>query len=223
MVIILIREQWKGGLAIYMKLKKISQLCNKQKNYIIYDKPVPAGGITQWLGDGSAAYPLEGLPLLDEDNLCRMFDISEDHRNKMLIQRIVIPDGICMDDIDPGESEARKMELGIARRGREFIPLMTHAGITFIQKKYLAPLNGEESTLEFYERKTSRGQTYIAVKTGLLIRAVIFPVEFVDDRFVNQLGDMLRECRSLLERTKNRIGDEIFQLTWTEQDEEDTP
>lgn len=176
-----------------MKLKKISQLCNKQKAYIIYDKPSRNGGTTQWLGDGCAAYPLDGLPLLDTDSLCRMFDISKKQRDKMIIQQTDKPEGVCMDDAGPGECKAEKMEPGIVRGGREFIPLMTRAGIVFIQKKYLAPLDEEGVVLEFYERRTPGGQIYIAIKTGMLCRGLVFPGEIVDDKFVHQLEDMQRE------------------------------
>lgn len=207
-----------------MKLKKISQLCNKQKAYIIYDKPTRNGDATQWLGDGCAAYPLDGLPLLDTDSLCRMFDISKEQRDKMLIQQTAKPDGVCMDDAGPEECKAERMEPGIVRGGREFIPLMTRAGIVFIQKKYLAPLDDEGVMLEFYERRTPGGQIYIAIKTGMLCRGLVFPVEIVDDKFVHQLEDMQRECGRLVERGRPQAEDGgAFQLTWTEEPGEEAP
>lgn len=202
-----------------MKIKKIAHICNKSKTYILYDKPSNGDGTaTQWLGDGCAAYPLDGMPLLSEDSLCRMFDITEKRRASTYIKRVPKPEKVNMEDTDPGEYQAREMGLGILHGNRELIPLMTRKGITFIQNQYLSPLDGEEDMLELYERETTEGQTYIAAKTGMLIRAVIFPVKLVDEKFVNQLGDIQRECRLLVERDRpQEEARDTFQLTWTEE------
>ena len=53
-----------------MKLKKVVALCNKAKGFRLFDKIDSTGEITQWLGDGYAIYPLNGLPILDEETLC---------------------------------------------------------------------------------------------------------------------------------------------------------
>ena len=103
--------------------------------------------------------------------------------------------------------------------GRELIPLMGREGIIFIDSKYLAPLEEEMGMLRMFERKTADNRTYIAVKAGLLIRAVISPVEAVNDKFINQLYDMLRECKRALQRPRfNREDGGTPQITWTEVD-----
>lgn len=204
-----------------MKLKKISSLCNKNKRYILYDKMDSTGKITQWLGDGNAAYPLDGLPLLNEDSLCKMFDISEKQRDNINFDHAEWRDIINVEDTDPDESEAKEMELGIVRNGRQLVPLMGRDGIVFIDGKYLSPLEDEIDMLVLFERKNARGQSYIAVKAGLLIRAVIMPVEAVNDDFINHLQDILRECKRELQcpRPQQESGGDEPQITWTEVDE----
>lgn len=204
-----------------MKLKKISSLCNKNKRYILYDKMDSTGKITQWLGDGNAAYPLDGLPLLNEDSLCRMFDISEKQRDNIYFDHAEWRDIINVEDTDPDETEAEEMELGIVRNGRQLVPLMGRDGIVFIDGKYLSPLEDEIDMLMLFERKNARGQSYIAVKAGLLIRAVIMPVEAVNDDFINHLQDILRECKRELQRPRSQpeSGGDEPQITWTEVDE----
>ncbi len=202
-----------------MKLKKIAALCNKTKNFALYDKSDSAGKASQWLGDGSAAYPLHGLPLLDEDSLCKMFDITEKKRAGLYFTRRDWDEGINAEDTDPGETALEEMELGVICMGRELIPLMGRKGIIFIDSKYLAPLEEEMGMLRMFERKTADNRTYIAVKAGLLIRAVISPVEAVNDKFINQLYDMLRECKRALQRPRfNREDGGMPQITWTEVD-----
>ena len=202
-----------------MKFKKIAALCNKAKNFALYDKQDSAGKVSQWLGDGCAAYPLHGLPLLDEDSLCKMFDITEKKRDNLLLTRLAWDEGISVDDTDPGEIAAEEMELGVICNGRELIPLMGREGIIFIDSKYLSPLEEEMGMLRMFERKTADKRTYIAVKAGLLIRAVIFPVEAVNDKFIDSLRDMLRECKKAMQRPRfSREDGGMPQITWTEVD-----
>lgn len=206
-----------------MKFKKISSLCNKAKHYVLYDKLDSAGKNTQWLGDGCAAYPLYGLPQMDEDSLCKMFDITEKQRNGMAINYRAWDESINANDTDPKETVAEEIELGIICKGRELIPLMGQDGIIFIDSKYMSPLEDGIETLQMYERKTEKGQIYIIVKAGLLIRAVISPVEPVNDKFVNQLQDMIRECRKAMKRPRvyreDGEGIDAPQITWIEVDE----
>ena len=45
-----------------MKLKKVLSICKTNGLYYLYDRIDRSGEITQWLGDGYALYPLDGLP-----------------------------------------------------------------------------------------------------------------------------------------------------------------
>ena len=45
-----------------MKLKKVLSICKANGLYYLYDRIDRSGEITQWLGDGYALYPLDGLP-----------------------------------------------------------------------------------------------------------------------------------------------------------------
>lgn len=200
-----------------MKLKAIAALCQRRKRFVLYDKPTESGGITQWLGDGCAAYPLDGLPFLNEDGLCRMFDITKKRREKVFIQQIPALEEICWDDTDLRETETRDMEPCLYHEGRALLSLMTRDGILFLDKKYLSPFGGEEDSVELYQRKTTGGQPYIAAKSGLLIRGVIFPVNAANGKLVGHLGDMLRECRRAAEKAEAGPEETGFQLTWTEE------
>ena len=59
-----------------MKLKKVLSICKTNGLYYLYDRIDRSGEITQWLGDGYALYPLDGLPILDEESFCAVFDIT---------------------------------------------------------------------------------------------------------------------------------------------------
>ena len=86
-----------------MKLKKVVALCNKAKGFRLFDKLDSTGEITQWLGDGYAIYPLIGLPILDEETLCAVFDISEKQLKNTSVRRLTMPDALNVEDTDPAE------------------------------------------------------------------------------------------------------------------------
>ena len=49
-----------------MKIKSIAAICKKNKNIAIFERYSDDGDIlTQYIGDGSAVYPVVGLPQLD--------------------------------------------------------------------------------------------------------------------------------------------------------------
>ena len=53
-----------------MKIKSIAAICKKNKNIAIFERYSDDGDIlTQYIGDGSAVYPVIGLPPLDAESL----------------------------------------------------------------------------------------------------------------------------------------------------------
>ena len=182
-----------------MKLKKVASLCGKSKCYRLFDKIDSTGEITQWLGDGYAIYPLNGLPILDEESLCAVFDISEKKRENISVRRAAMPESINADDTDPAERVLKDDDFSIIYGGTELQPLKTRNGIIFIQRKYLAPLEDVLDMVQLYERERPDGQSYIVAKTGLLIAAAIFPYSVVNEKFVTRLEETARECRRVLD------------------------
>ena len=75
-----------------MKMKKLVALCKRTGIFRLFDK-IGEGGelLGQWMGDGYAAYPLNGIPVLDEETLCAVFDITEKQREKFSIRRVEMP------------------------------------------------------------------------------------------------------------------------------------
>lgn len=181
-----------------MKLKKVISLCHQRKTFRLFDKISECGEIVKWLGDGFAAYPLNGLPILDEETLCAVFDISEKQLKNTSVRRLTMPDALNVDDTDPAERALSDDDFSIIYGGTELKPLKTRNGIIFIQQKYIAPLEDVLDVVQLYERVTPDGQTYIAAKAGLLIAAVIFPYSVINEKFVKRLEEVARESRRVL-------------------------
>ena len=192
-----------------MKLKKVAALCSQTGIFYLYDKADENGEVVcQWLGDGYAAYPIAGLPHMGVDNLCALFDIPETKREKLIFRQDAAPDNINWEDSDTLEYQLENPKLCVRHEGRELLPLRTSAGITFIQEKYLAPLENLEY-LQLFERKSRNGGVYIVAKIGMMIQAAIMPVDVVDRDFVDRMEELTAMCLAAL-RKKNwlRAGQE---------------
>lgn len=181
-----------------MNLKKVAALCGQESTFQLFDQVDKNGEVVcQWLGDGAACYPIAGLPYMDMDNICVMFDISEKKQEKSILRHSQAPGSINWEDTDPAERQFDDPKLCVRWEGREMLPLRTSAGITFIQKKYLTPLDRQEY-LRLHERKSQGGGVYIVAKVGMMIQAVIMPVDVVTDGFVDKLDELTRMCRDAM-------------------------
>ena len=147
-----------------MRIKKVGAICNAGGCYYLMDERDAAGEIVgQWLGDGRSAYPMVGLPVMDLENICAMFDITEKKREKLVMRRADVPDSMNWEDMAPLERQLDDPKLCVRYDGRDLLPLETTAGVTFIQEKYLLPLDGLEY-MRLYERQSTSGGLYIVAK-----------------------------------------------------------
>lgn len=187
-----------------MKLKKVAALCAKNERFYLTDEVGEDGElIRQWLGDGTALYPLSGLPVLDEDNLCAMFDIPEKKREKCFFNRGTMPEWMNTRDCVACEWALKDEWPKVAHNGYVLKPLSTHDGISFIQTDYLSPLDDMADYLQLYERTNDAGQPYIVAKNGMRIAAVIMPMNLVNLDIVEKLEALAYKCRATL-NTKKR-------------------
>jgi hypothetical protein len=104
---------------------------------------------------------------------------------------------LCLKDVDQYELEVAQPALVMRYEGMELLPLKTSAGLVFIQEKYLSPLD-ELEYMRLFERRSGGGGVYIVAKVGMLLQAVILPVDVVCDRLVYQLGELTELCRDAM-------------------------
>lgn len=87
-----------------MKIKSIAAICKKNKNIAIFERYSDDGDIlTQYIGDGSAVYPVVGLPQLDKESLLTIFDVPEKDRDNYFVKTLGVPAGISFEDTDETE------------------------------------------------------------------------------------------------------------------------
>jgi len=188
-----------------VKLKKVAALCAKTGAFYLFDEMGESGElIRQWLGDGRSAYPLSGLPVLGESNLCAMFDISDKKRKKCFLARKPMPESLNVEDYAKGERVLYDEWPTVEHNGYVVKPLSAGDSIVFVQTDYLSPLEDMADYLRFYERVDDTGQAYIVAKNGMEIAAVIMPVDTIKLGFVEKLEALARKCRVMLEAQAER-------------------
>lgn len=159
-----------------MKIKSIAAICKKSKTIYLYTKK-EENYSTQYIGNGSAIYPMEGVPELDGQGIMTIFDIPEKQRDDWMVREEKEPKGINLEDIDFSEKMMETENVQIIQGGRTLKIMQSRKGILLIDTKYLTPVMDTAEVMEFYERVRPDGTSYIAVKAGFLLKAVIAPVD----------------------------------------------
>lgn len=121
-----------------MKIKSIAAICKKNKNIAIFERYSDDGDIlTQYIGDGSAVYPVVGLPQLDKESLLTIFDVPEKDRDNYFVKTLGVPAGISFEDTDETERHVEREGISIIYSGRTLKPIRTTRGLVFIESRYL--------------------------------------------------------------------------------------
>lgn len=124
-----------------MKIKSIAAICKKNKNIAIFERYSDDGDIlTQYIGDGSAVYPVVGLPQLDKESLLTIFDVPEKDRDNYFVKTLGVPAGISFEDTDETERHVEREGISIIYSGRTLKPIRTTRGLVFIESRYLSPV-----------------------------------------------------------------------------------
>ena len=185
-----------------MIIKHVISLCKRDRRMTLYDD---CGGksAVQWLGTSGAIYPLQHMPQLNENNIFTAFDITAKQADKILFLRAALPTTVDFRDVAECENALETADIEIGFGGTLLLPLHTSQGIRFIDKAYLRPLaDCDEDMLMFYERQTKDGELYIAVKVGMILAAVIVPFDVVNEKFVEKLREITKDCAITLSHKK---------------------
>ena len=176
-----------------MNINKLIKLFKKGSKIVLYnDKDV------QWISDGHAVYPLWRFPRFDELSFAQAYGLTDGVTVEV---REGLPAAYDFSDISKAENQVfyEKIQLPIGG-DTKVVSLFTQAGVTFVNKNYLDPIE-DDGYIGLYERLTTSGQLYIVVKRGMMLEAVIMPMvkvihkDYLDDlqELVSRLIDTYNE------------------------------
>lgn len=187
-----------------MKLKKLATVFKRNKRAIIFDRTVDGAVVAQYVSDGAALYPLEGLPVLDRESLLTIFDVEAEKRADWNVSQREA-DFYTMNPLDIDETEWPIVHTfpPVVYNGKQLMLCDIGGGEMLIfDPRYISPVKtGEE---EYYVRKSRSGIRYLTVKDGLITTATIMPISFTGDK----LEQFASEIYSLADRLRKMIANE---------------
>lgn len=135
--------------------------CKRSKTYLLYD--LPDG--EQMLSNSSCGYILYGHPEYTPATLRMVADLAED--DSVIMTRMPKAD-LPLADQCPDEEYAAPLDTCIVAAGAVWQPLIVGAGMTFINRRALQPIEKEEEGYDLYRRGD-----LVVVKSGLIVQGVI--------------------------------------------------
>ncbi len=156
-----------------MKLQAIKRVCKDAETFCVIDSK--QGG--QWVGDGAAFYPVEGIRL-SEDNIQAVFDLSEKQVREYAIRSMANDDDVYGLEPVTGEEIPACMEPGqyILHSEAVYRVLLVDGRVALINESYMRPARTKDDVYRFAVRHTRAGQMVIAVYVDMLASALITPV-----------------------------------------------
>lgn len=117
------------------------------------------------LSNGSCGYILYGHPEYTPETLRMVADLAED--DSVIMTRMPKAD-LPLADQCPNEEYAAPLDTCIVAAGAVWQPLIVGAGMTFINRRALQPIEKEEEGYYLYKRGD-----LVVVKSGLIVQGVI--------------------------------------------------
>lgn len=155
-----------------MKIKEVAALARDAGGVTLLNQ-VTEGAITrQWLViGGMAVYPLDGLPVLDENTLRIVLDVPKKKLDsyKVHVQELDefvnrYTSDFCMGDADAQLSHAEILLDGVRMR----VAYDDHGRTVMVNTKWLKPLNDTKADMTYVVRGMDDEQQTLVVKNGML-------------------------------------------------------
>ena len=178
-----------------MKTTKISSLIKKRRYLAIH-----TSGNEQWISDGVAAYPVQGMPVMSDSQMLKHLDLQPKDKVEVINWEA---DKIETKDSIAEETAIEEFGPSLLINGEEYASLYTEIGLLLINEKYLVPVHTDTSdgALSFWLRHNN-GYPLIAVKKGLFLLALIYPLKTWGsyDTLENSYNRLLRELQKVNRR-----------------------
>ena len=186
-------------MSMSINIQKIVEMCKKQKRLDLLLDP---DTMQQWISDGYAMYPLLGLPMLTEENIRAMYALPEGVR----VEVKDMHEAFSTADVEPHEKPVFYEKIQLQPCIESVITLRTSRGVVFIRGKHLKPLEaGENGETQLYERVSRSGNLYIAAKQGMMLEAIIMPMQNVlGADWLDDMQRLLADLRQTFEREEKK-------------------
>jgi len=195
-----------------MRLGEIKKLCKASGCVRLIDEPSlmeDNGAVPpvqrQWISDGVACYPLDGLPYLDESSICAIFDIDSKKLAKMTVtHQPSLPEGMDFSDHHREDDPLEQLDLQMSLGGNALYLFRDGAGaLVMIKEAYCKPFGGWDEC-ECYKRVDGAGRPCLAVMSGCILRGLIYPYK-VGETLMETLGEVYNAAGVAAEQEKMKL------------------
>ena len=178
-----------------LKIKKIVDMFAKGKHIRLYDvEPM------QWISDGAAFYPLEGVPRFNEFTLRKTYDIDD---KVLILTENALPEALCFEDASVEENVVLPDKIQLQPHGEATTSFRTQNGVTFVKSRYMDKISANEDTM-IYERVSRDGYIYLAAKEGMLVKALILPMICPSKDYISDAEELVQVLRQTYNNENSR-------------------
>lgn len=196
-----------------MKIKKIEKLCKDAGYIFLYDElgscneengelEEPA---RQWMGDGYAVYPLDGMPYLAEREVCAIFDIDEKKRDKIVINHSEkLPEYVSLADQMETDEPLEEIRFQMSLGDDELALFRDEGGrLVVIKAEYKKPIDNWKEC-QCFKRVSADGKPFVAVMSGCILRGLIGTYR-INEQLVETLGVVYNAAGVAAEQEQMRV------------------
>ena len=179
-----------------MKIKKIEKLCKDAGYIFLYDELGSCNEengeleepTRQWMGDGYAVYPLDGMPYLAEREVCAIFDIDEKKRDKIVINHFEnLPEYVSLADQMETDEPLEEIRFQMSLGDDELALFRDDGGrLVVIKAEHKKPIDNWKEC-QCFKRMSADGKPFVAVMSGCILRGLIGTYR-INEQLVETLG-----------------------------------
>lgn len=196
-----------------MKIKKIEKLCKDAGYIFLYDELGSCNEengeleepTRQWMGDGYAVYPLDGMPYLAEREVCAIFDIDEKKRDKIVINHFEnLPEYVSLADQMETDEPLEEIRFQMSLGDDELALFRDEGGrLVVIKAEYKKPIDNWKEC-QCFKRVSADGKPFVAVMSGCILRGLIGTYR-INEQLVETLGVVYNAAGVAAEQEQMRV------------------
>lgn len=194
-----------------IKKKKVAALCKKAHTITM----TTCSDGTQWVGNGTALYSMEGMPKMTPNEVAVAFDYSDTERETMKLNENRYIAALTVDDY-PEEIIIEDPPRDIIIGSGHYMMFKAADRVMFVDSAALAPVELDSQT-NFFMRCIDGNEEYkfLCIKQGLLAQAIVIATVISQERIDEWVVDMYNTINSIRTGYKchSEDGGEPDQLT----------
>lgn len=197
-----------------MKFSKLAALARRKKSMFLISTYDPAGEevVRQHLLIESAMYPLDGMPVMNADELLAAIDAPKDKRNEYSVHEKDMDMMLwqfCMDNPEKEEDgEAELLSVMLDTFHGSIIPAKTPWGVRFIEAEYKQVLSDEKG-IAWWARRTGEKSVALIAKRGYqTVCSIATTTHWIDERNLAEMKDITEKMCAVMEERNRTDGEQ---------------